>query len=355
MIPLNFLPGPVAVHPSVREAFARPAISHRSAAFEEEVQSVCRRLRELTGAGEVQILLGTGTLANDAVAAQLSLRRERGLVLANGEFGERLGEQASRFGLEHRRIESGWGEPLPYERVRRALTSGRFGWIWAVHCETSTGVLNDLEALKSLARESGTRLCLDCISSLGSVPLSLDGVHLATGVSGKGLASFPGLSFVFHQDPIEPSPSLPRYLDLGLYARSPATPFTSSSNLFLALAASLERAGLPRPRTELGRRLRPRLEAFGFLVLAPLAVSSPAVLSLYPPPPLRAFELGEALEDQGILLSYRSEYLVRRNLIQVCLMGEHDLHEGELLLRALSGLIDRSSPSALRHRFAAEA
>lgn len=334
--PLNFLPGPVGIHRTVHEAFCQPAVSHRSEVFLEDFRILRRRLCELAGAQQVQLLLGSGTLANDAVAAQLSLSRERGLVLANGEFGERLAEQARRFGLEHRVLVSGWGQPLPYDQARRALSAGRFRWIWAVHCETSTGVLNDLAALKSLARDSGSRLCLDCISTLGAVPFSLEGVDLATGVSGKGLASYPGLSFVFHQRPIEPAPALPRYLDLGLYAHSPATPFTSSSNLMAALGASLDRAGAPRLRAELGRRLRPRLEALGFTILAPLAIGSPVVITLHPPRPAPAFDLGTLLESRGVLLSYRSDYLVRRNLLQVCLLGEHDLQQGERLLDALS-------------------
>ena len=343
--PVSFLPGPVAVHATVHEAFTRPAVSHRAAAFLEEIRRVRGRLRELTGAQHVQVLLGSGTLANDAVAAQLSLRKERGergIVLTNGEFGDRLAGQARRFGLEPSVLEAGWGEALPYERARRALTAGRFHWLWAVHCETSTGVLNDLERLKGLAREGGVGLCLDAISSLGTVPVDLDGVDLASGVSGKGLASYPGLSFVFHQDPIEPSPSLPSYLDLGLYARSPATPFTASSNLLQALSTSLDRAaalGTSPRRADLARRLRPRLEALGFTALAPLALASPAVLSLLPPPPWRAFALGEALDERGFLLGYRSEYLERRNLIQVCLMGEHSLREGEAFLAALTDLL----------------
>ncbi|HEX2223326.1 MAG TPA: aminotransferase class V-fold PLP-dependent enzyme, partial [Thermoanaerobaculia bacterium] len=186
--PVSFLPGPVAVHPTVHEAFTRPAVSHRAAAFLEEIQTVRRRLCELAGARHVQVLLGSGTLANDAVAAQISLlgRGQRGIVLTNGEFGDRLADHARRFGLEASVLEAGWGEALPYERARRALAAGRFHWLWAAHCETSTGVLNDLDRLKTLAREAGVRLCLDAISSLGTVPVDLDGVDLASGVSGKG-------------------------------------------------------------------------------------------------------------------------------------------------------------------------
>ena len=53
----------------------------------------------MVNARHVQILMGSGTLANDAVGAQLSLEKKPGLVLSNGEFGERLIDQARRFGL----------------------------------------------------------------------------------------------------------------------------------------------------------------------------------------------------------------------------------------------------------------
>ena len=281
------------------------------------------------------------------MAAQLSLAREpgqRGIVLTNGEFGERLADQARRFGLEHSVLESGWGEALPYDRARRALSAGRFHWLWAAHCETSTGILNDLERLKGLAQEGGLRLCLDAISSLGTVPVDLEGVDLASGVSGKGLASYPGLSFVFHQAPIGPASSLPRYLDPRPLRPEPG----DAVHRLVEPAPGAEREASTGWRRHLAN---PRggpsspggcargSKRWGSGPRAEPALASPAVLTLIPPPPWRAFALGEALDGRGFLLSYRSEYLEQRNLIQVCLMGEHSLREGEMLLEALMDIL----------------
>jgi len=102
--PLNFLPGPIAVHDEVRHAMHQAAISHRSIAFGDLLMDTKRRLRELTGAFYVEILLGSGTLANDMVAAQLSVHSEPGLILSNGEFGDRLIDHARRFGLYARTL-----------------------------------------------------------------------------------------------------------------------------------------------------------------------------------------------------------------------------------------------------------
>jgi aspartate aminotransferase-like enzyme len=341
--PINFLPGPVAMHPAVREAFARPAVSHRSIGFLALVEGLRERLRQRTGAAHVEMLLGSGTLANEAVAAQLSLLPGSGLVLTNGEFGERLLAQARRWRLPCRELAAAWGEPLPYRELERSLEEDTgIRWVWAVHCETSTGVLNDLLKIQVITTARGVLLCVDAISSLGNVQVDFSQVAFATGVSGKGLASFPGLGLVFHDRPVAPSPRLPHYLDLGSYALAESVPFTTSTNLAAALAASLERgAGLDgfAARRALASWLRPRLEEMAVTVMAPREIAAPMVLTLVLPPGARALALGEALEAEGIWLSYRSGYLVERNLLQICLMGEHDRAELEVLLETLERLL----------------
>ncbi|MGH9173561.1 MAG: N-acyl amino acid synthase FeeM domain-containing protein, partial [Vicinamibacterales bacterium] len=142
----NFLPGPVAVHPEVCQALQRPALSHRSTAFSAEMESTKARLRELVGAARVEILIGSGTTANDTIAGQLSLDRTPGLILSNGEFGERLVDHARRWGLTCDVIATRWGEPFDIREIERCLAQpASRSWVWFVHCETSTGVLNDLD------------------------------------------------------------------------------------------------------------------------------------------------------------------------------------------------------------------
>src|SRR3989449_10018837 len=96
---VNFLPGPVTVRREVRRAFEQAPESHRAEAFAKDFQSTKQLLCELAHSGKVELFLGSGTLANDVVAGQLSLEGKRGLVLANGEFGQRLADHARRFSL----------------------------------------------------------------------------------------------------------------------------------------------------------------------------------------------------------------------------------------------------------------
>lgn len=321
----SYLPGPVEVHEEVRKAFERGPVSHRSDTFAGDFRATRKLLCDLTSATHVEILLGSGSLANDAVAGQISLLGARGIILSNGEFGDRLIDHAKRPGLEFEVYQMGWGEPFDHTEIRHRLRQQSLGWIWATHCETSTGILNDLGELKRISSEHNLKLCLDCISSIGTVPVELTGVYLASCVSGKGLAAFPGLSMVFYHHDLKPAPKLSRYLDLGLYAAQQGIPFTHSSNLIHALQTSLKRTPWPQKFTQIrdtSKWLCGRLRELGFQIVAPDAHASPAVITLALAADLSSKSIGWQLQKAGYLLSYKSEYLLRRNWIQVCLMGE---------------------------------
>jgi len=339
----NFLPGPVSVHADVYRDFVRPPVSHRAASFVADFKSTQKRLCDLVNAEQVEILMGSGTLANDAVAAQLSLARDRGLILSNGEFGERLVDHAARFGLSFEILRADWGESFRRDPIQKVV--GRdpsLRWIWAVHCETSTGVMNDLEALKQISADYGLRLCLDGISSVGAVPVDLSGVAFASGVSGKGLGALPGLALVFHERDIPPAPGrLPRYLDLGYYAANDGIPFTVSSNLLYALRAGLARFD-QRDFARIARWsawLRAEIRKIGLRVVGEEKYLSPAVTTVALPPTFDSKQIGKELEQAGYLLSYRSGYLVERNWLQICLMGEVSPRRLRSMMAALRRLI----------------
>src|SRR5882724_9313787 len=118
---VNFLPGPVTVRREVRRAFEQAPESHRGGAFAKDFHSTKKILCELVKAGKVELLLGSGTLANDVIAGQLSLERKRGVVLCNGEFGQRLIDHARRFGLEFDVVEFPWGHAADLATVRQML------------------------------------------------------------------------------------------------------------------------------------------------------------------------------------------------------------------------------------------
>ena len=132
---------------------------------------------------------------------------------------------------------------------------------------------------------------------------------------------------VFYDHPLIAAPKvLPRYLDLGYYAEQDGIPFTHSSNLVYALQAALKRTDWPAKFAqirEVSGWLRTRLNGLGLQVLAPEGCASPAVFTVaLPVGSVSSKTIGWQLRKTGYLLSYQSGYLLKRNWIQICLMGE---------------------------------
>ena len=133
-----------------------------------------------------------------------------------------------------------WGTISLY-RIRKVMESGNYEWFWFVHHETSTGMLNDLKELNVLTKKYQIKLCVDCISSIGAIPIDLKDIYFASGVSGKAIKSYTGLSFVFHNHIVKINEAVPAYMDIGMYEENESIPYSQSWNLIYALQEALKR------------------------------------------------------------------------------------------------------------------
>jgi aspartate aminotransferase-like enzyme len=319
---VHLSPGPVEIDVEVRNELIRLPESHRRDEFKSEFQNLITKLCHIANSRYVEVLPGSGTLANDAIAAQLSLSREQGLILSNGEFGERITSQAIRFDLKFHSICVPWGEPFDYHYIADFIESNQdIKWIWAVHCETSTGVLNDHFSLQDICQQRKIKLCMDCISSIGSVPVNLENVYMASCSSGKAICSFPGLSMVFYNHEIEVSSSIPKYLDLGFFRSEDGIPFTISSNLVYALIKAADslvknQEAIYSGMVEKSAYMREVLKPYNFKIINDAPISSPSVVTIELPDAINSVEFGKLLEQKNCLINYNSGYLIKRNWVQ---------------------------------------
>ena len=340
---INFLPGPATISDEVRNAMTADPYSHRTIEFENLSLRVKQQLTALTGAKHVQLLQGTGTLANDVVAAQLSAHSGKGLILVNGEFGERLTNHASRFGMKFDTLEVEWGSGFDKDNIIEAIATGAYSWLWTVYCETSTGVLNEFDMLPEICAEYRVILAVDSVSAIGSMPVDFRGVDYASGVSGKGLLSYTGLSFVFHNKDVQSNPNLPSYLDLGAYADAGGIPYSQSSNLLAALDAALRRYTEPAKIfaqvSERSIKIRTAVEEFGLTILSPENIGASAIMTLVMPAEMSATQLGDNLYLNGFTAHYESSYLRDRNWLQISCMNNVSNRELDSMLKVLYILI----------------
>lgn len=328
------LPGPVTIAAAVRHAFQQPPIYHRGPEFVRRFDALRQLLGRLVGGRSVAILNGSGTLANESVAATLAALpcEGRGIMLINGEFGQRLARQAERFGLLPRHLSWDWGQPWDLEEIDAALSQEPPGsWIWGVHQESSTGVLNDLPGLVRVASRHGIRVCVDCISSLGAVPIDLSEIFLATASSGKALGSYAGAALVFADlSSLEPLDRrrIPSYLDLVAAITSQGPCYTFPSPTLLALEAALQEYATPKQAqdsyaryADLGRYVRQQLRQLQLQPLAQESYASPVVTTFAPPAEETSLAFVQRCLSWGIAIGGQSAYLSQRRLVQIATMG----------------------------------
>ena len=327
-------PGPAQLSPAVTRALHADQLSHRSELFGQMFARVRRRLASLTGA-DVALFNGSGTLANDIIAATIAADSQlgKGLVLVNGEFGRRLTNQAARAGLTFSTLQWQWAQPWELDRVDSLLAAHEdIDWVWAVHLESSTGMLNDVVSLGEVVKRHQRRLCLDCTSGLGAVPVDFSDVHLATGVANKSLGGVAGVSMVFahpgslvevDQQQIGP------YFDVVDAMQTAGPRFTFPSAPVLALDAALQvyaedarRAARYEQYAELGRYIRGQLRGVGLPPLVDEPHASPIITTFVLDAGKSPGQLIERCRRKGFAIGGGSGYLRERNWCQLATMGD---------------------------------
>jgi alanine-glyoxylate transaminase/serine-glyoxylate transaminase/serine-pyruvate transaminase len=189
---------------------------------------------------------GTGTAGMETVVANLVQEGTRVLVVVTGYFGDRLAQMCQRYGATVTRLEVEWGRACTPEALRQALASTPVDIVAMVQAETSTGVLNPVEALAAIAREHQALVILDAVTSFGGHRLEVEawGIDAAYSCTQKCLGAPAGLSpVVFAPRALERLVTCRSfYFDLGLlqdYWIRRKYHHTMSSTLTYALAEAL--------------------------------------------------------------------------------------------------------------------
>ena len=191
-------PGPSDVSPRVLAALSRPTVGHLDPAFQDLMEEIKAALARLFNAPDHVCvpLPAPGTAGMEAALMNLLEPGDRAVIAVNGVFGGRMVDMAGRAGAEVVRVDAPWGEPVDVAAVEAALASGPAKVLAFVHAETSTGVRSDAAALCALARRQGALSIVDCVTSLGGVPVDAAGWGADVLYSGtqKCLSAPPGLS-----------------------------------------------------------------------------------------------------------------------------------------------------------------
>jgi len=192
-------PGPSDVSPRVLEATARPTIGHLDPAFVRLMEELKRLLRYAfrTENPLTMPISGPGSVGMETCFVNLVEPGDTVIVCVNGVFGGRMQSIVERCGAVAVVVEDDWGRAVDPEKVERALIVHPEAKILAfVHAETSTGARSDAETLVDLAHAHDCVVIVDAVTSLGGIPLEVDGWDIDAVYSGsqKCLSCTPGLS-----------------------------------------------------------------------------------------------------------------------------------------------------------------
>ena len=221
--------GPTPLPPQVSQVMAEPMLYHRAPAFVEVYARCLERLRQVFQTdNDVLAFASSGSGAMESAVANLVRPGEPALAVSCGKFGERWAELCDAFGAQttHHQVE--WGTKIEPSELDRVLAESPAEVVFTTLSETSTGVVNDIQALTEVAHAAGALIAVDAVSGLGAVPIPQDewGVDVVVAGSQKALMCPPGLAFAGAGEAAlaraEESPGRRAYFDWGATASSAA-------------------------------------------------------------------------------------------------------------------------------------
>lgn len=322
---LLFTPGPLTTSLSVKQAML-----HDAGSWHYEFNAVVRQVREqllaLAGVSraagyEVILLQGSGTFGVEAVFATCVPPQGKVAVLANGAYGERMVQMLRLARIDHvvlRASEDTPNDPVALDQL--LMDDPAVTHVAAVHCETTTGILNPITALGHVVRRQQRSFIVDAMSTFGAVPIDFVGAGIDFLISSpnKCLEGVPGFSFVIaRREVLLACEGHARSLSLDLlgqwkgFEKNGQFRYTPPTHAILAFAQALrelEQEGGVAARAARYRRnhavLAAGMEALGFETYLNEEVQSYIITSFHCPedPGFTFEEFYRCLSDRGFII-----------------------------------------------------
>ncbi|MBI1870278.1 MAG: alanine--glyoxylate aminotransferase family protein [Chlamydiae bacterium] len=316
-----FAPGPTPVPPEALEVMARPIMHHRTAQFREIFKEVSESLKVIFQTKNSVLTFGSsGTGAMEASVTNVLSPGDRALVINGGKFGERFLDICKAYGIEAIEIPVKWGTAVQPGVVEEKLKEqgSKIKAVYSTLCETSTGVVHDIQALGAIVAKTPAILVVDAISGLAADDLRTDewNVDIAIGASQKGLMVPPGLAFTALSQKawkvVEVSARKVFYFSFQAARKAleaSENPFTPPISLLMALRETLkmiESEGMNRVierHAKLAEATREGVRALGLELYAPQCASN-AVTAVKVPQGMEGAALNKKLrENYGVTVA----------------------------------------------------
>jgi 2-aminoethylphosphonate-pyruvate transaminase len=199
-LPWLLTPGPITTSTETKSAMMRD-FGSRDGAFIAANARVRERLSKIADVADSHVCVpvqGSGTFAVEATLGTLIPRDGKALILINGAYGSRMAKILDYLNRQYQTLEEPEHRPINTDALDHLLTENpEITHILAVHCETTTGILNPIEKIAQIVSRHGRHLLIDAMSSFGAIPIPPDRVPYDALIASanKCLEGVPGMAF----------------------------------------------------------------------------------------------------------------------------------------------------------------
>ena len=360
---LLLTPGPLSTTKTVKAAMLRDWCT-----WDDDYNRIVQQLRaDLVALATGQtddytavLMQGSGTYSVESVVGSVIPNEGKLLVLTNGAYGDRIVRIAQVLGIAYTQLDFGeTGEINPDILAQVLAEDAAITHVAVVHCETTTGMLNDIAAVGKVVKARNRCFIVDAMSSFGGIPLDVAelGIDYLVSSANKCIQGVPGFGFVIAlKSALSGCKGLARSLSLDLYDQWTAMEqghgkwrFTSPTHVVRAFCQAMqelrEEGGVAARHARYAQNQRTLVEGMRALGFAPLfeqGQQSPIITSfLYPDPAFDFQTFYEALKRKGYVI-YPGK-ISKAPTFRIGNIG--DVHASDIkgLLRAVAGYTETSS------------
>jgi 2-aminoethylphosphonate-pyruvate transaminase len=304
--PWLLTPGPLTTSAAVKSAMLHDYGS-RDSHFIAVNQRVRERLLDIVNGRDSHVcvpLQGSGTFVVEAMMGNFVPPDGKVLILINGAYGKRIARICDYYHRATAILETPEDTPVDLEALDAALLAGQdVSHVAVVHCETTSGILNPLEAVAAVTARHGRGLLIDAMSAFGAIPLDARALPFDALVasSNKCLEGVPGMGFcIARREALEAAKANSPSLSLDLYdqwismEKNGQWRFTPPTHCIIAFDQALQEfedegglAGRGARYAQNCRTLVEGMRALGFRTLLPDELQAPIIVTFHKPADVR--------------------------------------------------------------------
>jgi len=355
-------PGPVNITESVRKALVGEDICHREEEFSHLLQEIRRKILKIYNLDSKRyttvILTSSGTGAVEASICSCVPEDKILFVISNGIYGERMIQIANAYKIPVKSVIYKWGEKINLSEIEDILKSDKDSKIYAiaiVHHETTTGLLNPLDKVGTLAKKYNKILIVDAVSSFGGEEINFDnwGIDVVSSTANKCIHSVPGCAFVILKNSLIDAMKdiSPRniYLNLLTYhnlQEKGIPPFTPAIQVMYAFNQALDEfleegiEGRVKRYKKLSLLARKKAKEIGLKMLLDEKDYSNTLTSFYLPDNISYEFLHDELKKRGFII-YAGQAGLKNKIFRIANMGNIKEEDIERLFENIYEIINK--------------